>query len=51
MGHVDIGYYIFAAPLALFDTFDMGLVALAAFLGLVGLWLCRSLFSGLCEHR
>ena len=50
MEHVGITYYIFEA-LALFDTFDVGLVALAVFLGLVGLWLCRSLFSGLYENR
>ncbi len=51
MEHVEIGYYILTAPLALFDTFDVGLVALAAFLGLVGLWLCRSLFSGLYKNH
>ncbi len=48
MGYADI---IFAAFLALFDMFGGGPVALAALLGLVALWLCRSLFSRLCEQQ
>ncbi len=51
MKYIDIADYVLALPITLIEAFGGLLVIVAAILGIVGLWLCRALFSGMKDSR
>lgn len=50
MEYIDIADYVLALPITLIEAFGGVLVIVAAILGIVGLWLCRSLFAGMSDR-